>query len=318
MVEVIEPGLLTTVQDLGRHGYQRFGVPVGGAMDAFALRAANGLVGNPWDAAGLEMTVLGPRLRLPHGCLVAVTGADLGLRIGGREAPLWTAIRARAGSTVEYAGLRSGCRAYLAVAGGIAVPPVMGSRATYLEAGLGGYQGRALRAGDVLPIGEWSLEAASWPGQRVPEGVIPCYAQSVTVRVVLGPQDDHFSRRGLETFLSSAYRVSSASNRTGYRLAGPAVEHRASADIVSDGIPLGSIQVPADGQPILMMADRPTTGGYAKIATVASADIPLLAQLLPGASQVCFEATTIEDAQSSYRGQIAALAQSLGCARLPA
>lgn len=316
MLEVVEPGLLTTVQDLGRRGYQRFGVPVGGAMDAFALRAANALVGNPCDAAALEITVLGPSLRLTCGCSVAVTGADLGLRVQGREAPLWTTLRVEAGSTIEFKGRRNLCRAYLAAAGGIAVSPAMGSRATYLEAGLGGFRGRALRAGDVLPLGEEKTDLVPQPGQTVPEEIRPRYGESVRVSILLGPQDDYFSEEGISTLISSEYKVRSASNRTGYRLAGPSIAHKASADIVSDGIPLGAIQVPADGQPIIMMADRPTTGGYSKIATIASADIPLLAQILPGAGYVRFDVTTVEAAQARYRRQVGKLAEALGSAAL--
>jgi len=310
-VEIISAGLLTTVQDLGRQGYQRFGVPVSGAMDAFALQAANGLVGNPVDAAGLEITVAGPKLRLTRDCMIAVTGADLGLQVQGSRAPLWTALSISAGATITFEGHRSGCRAYLAVNGGIGVPQVMGSRATCLDAAFGGFRGRAVRAGDILPVGACPLEGISRPGRSVPEHVRPRYDDSLIVRVIVGPQWDHFAERGLHTLTSSEYLVSSASNRTGYRLVGPAIEARTASDIVSDGIPLGAIQVPGDGQPILMMADRPTTGGYAKIATVISADIPLLAQLLPGVGRLRFETTSIEVAQAVYRRQMTKLRESV-------
>jgi antagonist of KipI len=309
-LEVIKPGLLTTVQDLGRRGYERFGVPVAGAMDGYALRGANGLVGNPWDAAGLEVTLIGPQLRATDNCLIAVTGGDLGLRVAGRKMPPWTALYVRRGWTVSFDGRGSGCRAYLAIAGGIAVPPVMGSRATYLRGGFGGYQGRALRAGDVLPVGEPACSLVDRAGWQLPEGVRPRYSDAPTVEVILGPQDDHFTEEGVATFLSSEYAVGTTSDRMGYRLQGPTVAHKASADVVSDGIVLGAVQVPADGRPIVMMADRQTTGGYTKIAVVVSADIPLLAQCLPGSSRVRFQATTVEAAQARYRDLLAALGQA--------
>lgn len=310
-LQVIEPGLLTTVQDLGRKGYEQFGVPVAGAMDGYALRAANGLVSNPWDAAGLEITIVGPRLRATQNCLIAVTGGDLGLRVKGRRMPLWTALYVRRGWTISFNGRQSGCRACLAIAGGIAVPPVMGSRATYLRGGFGGYQGRALRAGDALPVGEPSCSPLDLAGRRLPEDIRPRYDDAPAVEVILGPQDDHFTKEGIATFLAGEYAVGTTSDRMGYRLEGPAVEHKTSADILSDGITLGAVQVPADGQPIVMMADRQTTGGYTKIATVVSADISLLAQCIPGSSRIRFRATTVEAAQSRYRDLLAELRREL-------
>ena len=310
-LKVVEPGLLTTVQDLGRRGYERFGVPVAGAMDGYALRAANGLVGNPWDAAGLEITIVGPKLQATQNCLVAVTGGDLGLRVKGRKMPLWTALYVRRGWTISFEGRQRGCRAYLAVAGGIAVPPIMGSRATYLRGGFGGYQGRALRGGDVLPVGEPACSLLDRAGQQLPEGVRPHYSDAPTLEVILGPQDDCFAEEGIATFLSGEYAVDPISDRMGYRLEGPVVAHKTSADIVSDGIVLGAVQVPANGQPIVMMADRQTTGGYTKIATVVCADIPLLAQCLPGRSRMRFRATTVQAAQARYRNLLTALGKGL-------
>lgn len=311
-LEVMEPGLLTTVQDLGRRGYERFGVPVAGAMDGYALRAANGLVGNPWGAAGLEMTIAGPKLQATQNCLIAVTGGDLSLHVQGRRMPLWTALYVRRGWTISFKGRQSGCRAYLAVAGGIAVPLVMGSRATYLRGGFGGYEGRALRAGDVLPLGEPACSLLDQAGQQLPEDLRPDYGDAPTVEVILGPQDDRFTKEGMATFLSSEYTVDPVSDRMGYRLEGPRIAHKTSADIVSDGIVLGAVQVPASGQPIVMMADRQTTGGYTKIATVVSADIPLLAQCMPGRSRVRFRVTTVDAAQARYRDLLTALQRELG------
>jgi len=303
-LEVIEPGLLTTVQDLGRHGYERFGVPVAGAMDSCALRAANFLVGNPPDAAGLEITLIGPRLRATENCLIAVCGADLGLCVWKWKMSGWTAILVRRGWEISFEGRKSGCRAYLAVAGGIDVPLVMGSRATYLRGGFGGHQGRALRAGDALPVGRPACSLSDWAGRQFPQRARPPYSDTPVLEVILGPQEDHFTPEGIDTFLSSEYTVGGTSDRMGYRLEGPAIAHRTSADIVSDGIALGAVQVPANGQPLVMMADRQTTGGYTKIANVVSADVPLLAQCVPGSSRVRFRVTTVDAAQTRYRAMM--------------
>lgn len=310
-LRVLEPGLLTTVQDLGRVGLERFGIPVGGAMDSYALRAANGLVGNPAHAAGLEITLIGPQLEATEISLIAVTGANLDLRVEGRKMPLWTAIYVRRGWTIGFGSRQTGCRAYLAVAGGIAVPEVMGSRSTYLRGRFGGYCGRALKAADALPVGESNCFFPEQAGRRVPRNAVPDYTDSPTLEVILGPQEHHFSERGLSTFLSREYAVDSISDRMGYRLVGPTIEHCGPADIVSDGIALGAVQVPADGQPMVMLADRPTTGGYTKIATVASADICLLAQCVPGRSRARFRATTVKAAQERYREMIHDLHQGL-------
>lgn len=306
-LEVLEPGLLTTVQDLGRYGYERYGVPVSGAMDQFALRAANLLVGNPPHAAALEITLAGPTLRATDKCLIAVTGADLSLRVNDWEMPPWMAIFVRQGWTITFGDRKSGCRAYLAVAGGIDVMPIMGSRSTYLSGGFGGVEGRALRQGDVIPVGVVPFHLPERAGRSFPSNLVPDYSDAPEIHVVLGPQDDYFTDEGMATFLSSEYQVGPTSDRMGYRLQGPEIAHKGRADIISDGIPLGAVQVPADRQPIVMMADRQTTGGYPKIATVISADVPLLAQCLPGQSTVRFEAIGVEEAQSRYRRMMKAL-----------
>jgi len=306
-LEVLEPGLLTTVQDLGRYGYERYGVPVSGAMDQFALRAANLLVGNPPHAAALEITLAGPTLRATDKCLIAVTGADLSLRVNDWEMPPWMAIFVRQGWTITFGDRKSGCRAYLAVAGGIDVMPIMGSRSTYLSGGFGGVEGRALRQGDVIPVGVVPFHLPERAGRSFPSNLVPDYSDAPEIHVVLGPQDDYFTDEGMATFLSGEYQVGPTSDRMGYRLQGPEIAHKGRADIISDGIPLGAVQVPADRQPIVMMADRQTTGGYPKIATVISADIPLLAQCLPGQSTVRFEAIGVEEAQSRYRRMMKAL-----------
>jgi antagonist of KipI len=280
-------------------------------MDAFALRAANCLVGNPPDAAALEMTITGPTLRATSACVIAVGGADLELRVNGQPIPNWMSAYVRRGWTIEFSGRRSGCRAYLAVAGGISVPTVMGSRSTYLAGGFGGLAGRALKAGDLLPlapvVGRDHLPARA--ARQLPEHLLPAYSDRPTVTALVGPQDEAFSQEGLEAFFSGEYQVSPTADRMGYRLQGPGITHRSQpgttpGDIISDGIVLGAVQVPADGQPIVMMADRQTTGGYAKIAVVASADVPLLAQCLPGKSSVRFQRTPVEEAQRRYRRMV--------------
>jgi biotin-dependent carboxylase-like uncharacterized protein len=311
-LEVLEGGLLTTVQDLGRFGYERYGVPVAGAMDPFALQAANALVGNPLGEAGLEMTLLGPRLRAQVDCLVAVTGADLGAEVDGAPLPLWRAVWLPAGGTLGFAGLASGCRAYLAVAGGLDLPSVLGSLSTYVRGGFGGFQGRPLRPGDSLPLRSPEVGLRATPGKSLLPSDLPAYSNEPAVRVVLGPQADRFTAAGVETFLTSTYTVGSASDRMGYRFQGPRIEHIAGPDVVSDGIALGSVQVPGDAQPIVMLADRQTTGGYTKIATVIGADIPLLAQCVPGSSRVRFAAVELAEAVRLRRAQARALVALAG------
>jgi antagonist of KipI len=306
-LEVLDGGLLTTVQDLGRTGYERFGVPVAGAMDPFALRATNWLVGNPPEAAALEITLAGPRLRAAEKCLIAVTGADLGLRVNGWNLPAWMAVFVRQGWTIGFSERKTGCRAILAVAGGIDVAPVMASRSTYLSGGFGGFEGRALRRGDLVPVGPAGFHLPERAGRTFPRRLIPGYSDAPAIRVILGPQDDYFAKEGITAFLSSEYAVSSTSDRMGCRLQGSQIAHKGATEIISDGIPLGAVQVPPDGQPIVMMADRQTTGGYPKIATVISADIPLLAQCAPGQSRVRFKAVGVEEAQASYRKDVSAL-----------
>ncbi|MGE5619479.1 MAG: biotin-dependent carboxyltransferase family protein [Sphingomonadaceae bacterium] len=296
-LEVLEPGLLTTVQDLGRVGYQRWGIPTAGAMDPFALKAANALVGNPPAAACLEITLQGPRIRFTEGCAIAVTGGDLGARLDGWELELWRRRLVSPGSVLDFTGRRSGARAYLAVSGGIGVEPWLGSRSTYLMASVGGLEGRALRAGDVLPVGPATLTLAR---PSIPPERRPPYGGEPTVRVVLGPHSDRFTQEGIEAFLSGSYQVTPSSNRMGYRLEGPRIAHTRGPDLISCGIPFGGIQVPGSGQPIILMADHQTAGGYTMIATVIQADIPLVAQVLPG-EKLRFKAVGLEEARQSLR-----------------
>jgi biotin-dependent carboxylase-like uncharacterized protein len=298
-IEVLDGGLLTTVQDLGRFGCQQYGVPVSGAMDVGALRAANRLVDNDDGAAALEITLAGPALRFDGPGVIALTGGDLGARINGRPMPTWQSVSVTAGAELTFSGLLDGMRAYLAVAGGIDVPLVLGSRSTLTKSRFGGYMGRALAAGDRVPIGERADQAPS-AGLRLPREMVPAYGHVHTIRVVMGPQDDAFTDEGIRCFLSESYTLAPQSDRVGCRLTGPRIGHRHGADIVSDGTAFGAVQVSGDGMPIVLMADRGTTGGYTKIATVASADLPQVAQAAPG-DRVRFEQISVDKAQMLLR-----------------
>lgn len=277
--EVIQPGPLTTIQDLGRSGYQQFGVPTSGALDNYAFRVGNLLVGNAEGAASLEITLPGCQLRALRETRIAITGADFAATINREAAPAWESLSLKRGDVLSFLRLNSGCRAYLAVSGGVAVPQVMQSASTYTKAGIGGFDGRPLRRGYVLRANQ---SAASATVARMPSEYIPVYGKQIVLRIILGPQNDLFAEEGVSTFLNSDYTVSTQADRMGYRLEGPRIQHREGADIISDGIPLGAIQVPGDGLPIILLVDRQTTGGYTKIATTISVDIPRIAQAKPG------------------------------------
>jgi len=270
-------------------------------MDWYAHRAANRLVGNPAEAAGVEAGLADHIYQLTEAGLIAVAGAGFDLLVQGRPLPFWTALFIQAGWTLELRKNSSGSWAYLAVAGGLQTTPVLGSRSAYLRSGFGGLAGRPLQAGDVLPTGPAPQSALALAGQAIPAAWRPAYSQTPTLDVILGPQAEAFTPEGTRTFLSAQYSVTAVSDRMGYRLEGKPIVHKASADIISDALALGSVQVPANGQPLVMMSDRPTTGGYPKIATLATADVPVLAQCRPGASQVRFRAITVEAAQARYR-----------------
>lgn len=303
-LKIVDAGPLATIQDLGRFGYGRFGVPASGAMDSFALRAANLLVSNDPNAAGIEVGVGDAALTATEDCVVAAAGAGYDVWVHGHPMPLWMSILLRRGWTLELRKRPGGCWAYLAAAGGIRCPPALGSRATYVRGNLGGLNGRALRGGDALPVGEPSASLWKLAGREIPESNCPVYGESTVVEVICGPQSDRFTEDGRRTFFSSEYVVGAASDRMGYRLQGAAIEHRGGADIVSDGMVMGSVQVPAGGEPMVMMADGPTTGGYPKIAAVVSADLPVMAQCAPGAGRVRFRETTVEAAQQRYRAMM--------------
>jgi biotin-dependent carboxylase-like uncharacterized protein len=310
---VTDPGPLTTVQDLGRPGYQRVGIPPSGPIDRVAFVLANRLVGNPDGAAGLEMTLRGPRLEVGRECVVAVTGGEMGFSVNGQAAPAWTAVRLRPGDAVAFRMVEAGCRAYLAVAGGLDTPPILGSRATYLRGQLGGVEGRPLRKGDGLPIGMPPAALDRLQGRAVPPSRRPAYPAQVDCRVILGPQDDRFTPEGIAAFLDGPYEVTPYSDRMGYRLKGPLITHARGHDIFSDGIPLGGIQVPGEGQPIVLLVDRQTTGGYTKIATVISVDVGRLGQTRPG-HRVRFRQVTLAEAHAALAAEAAWLRDTLPAA----
>ena len=295
LLEVETGGLLTTVQDRGRAGQQRSGLTPGGAMDPFAASVANLLLGNPRGTAVLEITLLGPALRFLAETRIAVCGGDLSAAMDGEPLPLWKTATVHPGQRLSFGRRRAGARAYLAVSGGFAVPVIAGSRATFLRGKLGGLEGRALRPGDILPgiltpllAGERGLRLSGQPAYDLP----------ALLRVLPGPHLLHFTDVGQAAFFAASYAVSPQSDRQGYRLAGPAVERTSSGDLLSEPMPPGGIQVPPDGQPILLMADRQTTGGYPAIGIVISEDIPRAAQLAPG-DAVRFAAVGLADAAAA-------------------
>lgn len=309
---VHEPGPFSTVQDLGRYGWQRFGVVVAGAMDGFAFRAANALVGNAPEQAAIEFTLMGGQYEIDSGeATVAVAGGRFAVRVDGKPMAPWRSFRLRAGQRLAIGGADDAARGYLAIGGGIAVEPVLGSRSTHVRSGIGGWQGRALAAGDRLPVGPGEgarhdrlLPAAALPPPRP------------RIRVVLGPQDDHFDRQAIETFLGSTYAVTPEADRMGYRLDGPPIGHAGRDNIVSDGIALGSVQIPGNGRPIVLLADRQPTGGYPKIATVIGPDIRAIAQSRPG-DRLRFEPTSLSDARRlrlDWERRLAAIGDDLRAA----
>jgi antagonist of KipI len=311
---VLRPGLLTTVQDLGRFGYQQYGVNVAGAMDPFALRVANMLVGNSEGEAGLEITLLGPTIRFEEDAVIALCGGRFHPTMEGVAVPEWRPVYVRRGAVLKTDSTESGCRAYLAVAGGLDAPLVMGSRSTSLASGIGGLEGRALREGDRLairphdrPLPEWirrrwprspspHFVAADWmPG----EGVHPPTLPNPTLRVIRGRQWDLFRPEARQALLASPFQVTPQSNRMGYRLSGPKLLLETLGEMVSEATAFGTVQAPPSGDPIILLADRPVTGGYPKIADIIAVDLSILAQTPPGQS-VRFREVSLREAQQLY------------------
>lgn len=292
-IDVMNGGILTTIQDSGRYGYQELGIPTSGVMDDYNYRLANILVGNNLDEAVLEMTYFGPTLKFNEDLTLAITGSDMNPKINGIAAPMFETIKVKAGDTLQFGKVNEGVRGYIAFGGSIDVPLVNGSKSTHIKTKMGGMSGRALKAKDTLDIKK-SKEKTM---RRIPEKYLPKFNHCNVLRVVLGPQDDYFTEKGIHDLCKSGgYQVTKDFDRMGIRLKGTAIEHKETADIISDGTNFGSIQVPANGQPIILVADRQTTGGYTKIANVITPDLPKLAQV-SFLDKILFQEVTIEEAQ---------------------
>ena len=286
MIKVLSPGPLTTVQDLGRSGYQSIGVPESGPMDRFAARCANLLLGNTENSPLLEATLIGPTLQFEVGGKICITGGNFRPLLEGQSLGNWKVVNVEEGNRLSFKGRKSGARIYLAFQGGISrsiLDNVMGSVSTYIPGGFGGIRGRPLKKGDEIFLDDSISDVPKitiTPPDSLPE--------IVNLRIIPGPQDNLFNEDALKVLITSTYSVSISSNRVGIRLEGPSLSHKKRADVISDGTAFGAIQVPGDGQPIILACDRGTTGGYAKIATVITADHSKLAQLIPG-NMVRFE-----------------------------
>ncbi|HLU22035.1 MAG TPA: biotin-dependent carboxyltransferase family protein [Bacillaceae bacterium] len=304
-IEIIKPGVLSTIQDLGRIGNQQFGVIKSGAMDEFALRTANILVGNEENEAAIEMTLIGPTIRFNCNTLVAICGGDFSPTIDGELVPKWRPVFIKKGTTLKMGGARKQIRAYLAVAGGLNIPVVMGSRSTYLRAGIGGFMGRKLLSGDVIEIINPIQKAIdidqsyiSFP-KFISSQIKPQYESSNVIRIVRGSEYHLFSKKSKELLLSKPFILSSDSDRMGYRLDGHRIQLHKEEEMVSSSVTFGTIQVPANGSPIILMADHQTTGGYPKIGQVIAVDLPLLAQMNIG-SEIYFQEVSFEEAERLF------------------
>lgn len=298
---VLRGGMQTTIQDLGRYGYQSQGISVSGAMDVRSFKIANLLIDNPENEAGLEITLIGPTLEFTDDVIIAITGGNFNPTVNGESVPMYQAIYIHKGDILKFQSAMTGSRCYVAFSSYLSVPVVMGSRSTNLKSKTGGYHGRKLQDGDYVDF-------------RIKRKYLPFFLSrklelnefedvEATLRVVMGPQDDMFIKDGIETFLKEEYTVTGEFDRMGCRLDGPYIATEKGSDIISDGIAFGAIQVPAHGRPIIMLADRQTTGGYAKIANVISVDIPKLVQRKTD-HKIRFQAVSVEQAQKLYREEI--------------
>jgi antagonist of KipI len=317
VIRVMEPGMFTTVQDLGREGYGAMGVSPSGAADALSLRIGNRLVGNAQGAAGLEMTLAGGAFEFLEEATVALAGADFAPSLDGVAVEMWSSCEVRAGQTLRLGGTRDGARGYLCVRGGIAVTEVMGSASTYVLSGMGGFAGRALRRGDVLKIGGQDGARRITSGQAGAEHAPPLQRHRRRIlstagrklvrvrkqlRVTEGPQSDWFGPAAQGRFYGNAYRITEESNRMGLRLVGPVVEKLSRGEMISEGVALGAIQVPESGMPIILFVEQQTTGGYPKVANVISADFHSLGQLQPR-DEISFKLADWETARTALREQ---------------
>ncbi|MGG4268379.1 biotin-dependent carboxyltransferase family protein [Peribacillus simplex] len=305
-LSVIKPGLLTSIQDLGRKGFQQHGVIVSGAMDAYSLRIANMLVGNKEGEAALEITLIGPTLKIEKNCLIAITGGNLSPTIDSQTVPMWKPVYVKKGTILRFSGCKSGCRSYLSVAGGYAISEVMNSKSTYLRGEIGGYKGRALKVNDVVDFNvtstipnnrefkeafttsKWFVNDKEFMPSRMP-----------VIRFIDGSQYDYFTDSSKVRFTENLFKVSNQSDRMGYRISGPLLELNEKRELLSEAVTNGSIQVPPDGNPIILLADSQTTGGYPKIAQVITADLPMIAQIKPGES-IQFSRVTLKEAEQLF------------------
>lgn len=296
-IRVLKAGMLTTVQDLGRNGYQSQGFSVAGVMDVRSFKIANLLLDNPENEAVLEFTLIGPTLQFTSETIIAITGGDFQPTINGNPAPMYTALYMNRGDILKFGSARTGSRGYIAFSSYLDIPVVMGSRCTNLKSKIGGFKGRKLHDEDYISF-------------RIKRRYLPFFLsrkldldefdqEEAELRVVMGPQCDMFTKDGIHTFLSETYMVTSDFDRMGCRMEGPFIASKNGSDIISDGIAFGSVQVPSHGKPIILLADRQTTGGYAKIATVATVDIPKLVQRKTD-HKIRFKAITVEEAQKLY------------------
>ena len=300
-IRVLKEGMLTTVQDLGRIGYQSQGFGVSGAMDSRSCKIANLLLDNPENEAVLEFTLIAPKIQFTSETIIAITGGDFAPMVNKEPVKMYTALYMHRGDILEFSGCKNGSRGYIAFSSYLDVPVVMGSRSTNLKCEIGGYRGRRLLKDDYV-------------GFRIKRRYLPYFLsrtltlnefsdENITLRVVLGPQSEYFTKKGLETFLNNEYTITSDFDRMGCRLDGPYIGYKKTTDIISDGTALGSIQVPSHGKPIILLADRQTAGGYAKIANIVSVDIPKLVQLKTD-NTVRFEAITVEEAQKLLKEEV--------------
>lgn len=306
-LRVQKAAALMTVQDGGRYGFQRFGLPESGPMDWWAFQAANLLVGNARSQAGIELGFSSAEISVETSGLIACCGAGYDLFVNGHKMPLWMSIWVKAGDKLQFEKGSGGNWAYLGVTGGIQTPEWMGSRSAYLRAGLG----KRIQDGDLLPLIEGGGNFRQLAGSTLEPQLRPAYTQHPRLRVILGPHDARFTSASITDFWSEAYAISERSDRMGYRLQGKPLVHHRGADLLSQGIVLGEIQVPADGQPIVMMPDHPTTGGYTSIGTVARVDLPLLAQAALSSAQIRFQPCSVSSAQDALAGVLDALDEGI-------
>jgi len=300
-IKIIQPGFLSTLQDGGRPNYQHIGMPVAGAMDLYALKLANFLVDNQPLEACIEMTLLGSSIEFQSDTFIAITGASPIIKLNKKRVAAYQTIKIKAGDQLEIGSIEQGARSYLAIAGGYDVPQIMGSKSTYLYGRIGGYEGRSLKEGDLIPIHETIIKRKK---RKIRKQHIPQWSTVTELRIVPGPEKDHFTWKGLTHFLTKEFQLSPQCNRMGYRIQGSVIEkHNPKADILSSTVAYGTIQVPGNGLPIIMMADRQTTGGYTRIANVISADHHLLAQLKPG-DKIRFKEVSLERAHQLHFDQM--------------